>query len=304
MERGRRAFRIASISLGALLVVAYAAFLLVHNPVDVSGQDSISAGELDNGVEISFAVTDIDTQLLESHFQMRLQTAGDFAGPFGRRDAAGAPLNIEIFGCNCDVQISQGDELPVITGTLPLEVQRSINAWPFDEYATSLEVLVTSGDELVPVSLQPMALTNAGYSLTYKAPEGIDNVLASSAGGAFAEIDASRSDDVKLIVIILSVGVALQLLALVLLAIAGVRGTRHLRLRDEFWITTFLIALPALRSALPGSPPLGIAFDVFFFYWVLLIVACIFVVVLLKILLDPSDEDAKSSTSSVQEADD
>ncbi len=290
--------------LSALVAIAYAIFLLIHNPIDVAGQDSIGVGPLDNGVEIDFTITEIDTRLLQSHFQMRVTTTGEYAGPFGRQDAAGLPLTIAIFGCDCDAEVAAGEELPVITGVLPLEVSRSVSAWPFDEYVTSVDLLVSSGGEPVPVSLQPTALSNPGFSLLYQPPDGIDNALASPVGGAFAQIDVSRSDDVKLIAIVLSVGIALQVLAVLFLAIAGVRGKRELHLRDEFWITTFLIALPALRAALPGSPPLGIAFDVFFFYWALLVVACVFVLVLLKILLDPSKEDSAGVRGARVEVDD
>lgn len=295
-----RAFKVAAMSLAGLVVIAYIIFLLIHKPVDVVGYQTISAGELDNGLEIDFAVTEVDTRLLQTHFQMRLKTQGEFAGPLGRQDMAGVPLEITIYGCDCDVEIGANEELPVITGTLPLGVLRSINSWPLDEYRSDVTLQVLSGESLVPISLQPSALTSAGFALTYSTPEGVDNQLISPGGGAIAQITISRSDDAQLIALVLSLGVALQVIVLIALAVAAVRGKRRLRLRDEFWITTFLIALPALRAALPGSPPLGINFDVFFFYWAILLVTCVFVIILLRVLIAPVEtENTRADTSAI-----
>ena len=304
IEKRTRTFRYSALALGVLVLISYVVFLFIQKPVDVEIQDSISAGELESGLEIDFTITEVDPKLLQTHFQMRLEANGDIAGAFGRRDMAGVPLQIMIYGCDCDVDIAAGEELPVVSGTLPLEVTRSINAWPLDEYRTDITLQVLSGDTLVPVSLTPTALATSGYSLVYEPLEGTDNILASPGGAAFAQVVVTRSDDTKLIALVLSIGVLLQVTVLVILAIAGVRGKRSLRLRDEFWITTFLIALPALRAAMPGSPPLGIAFDVFFFYWAVLAVTCVFVIILLRILLVPEASESPSGAEASQDADD
>jgi hypothetical protein len=53
----------------------------------------------------------------------------------------------------------------------------------------------------------------------------------------------------------------------------------------------FIFALPALRSALPGAPPLGIRADIFIFFWAELgavIALCLFIAVPGRITVKPT----------------
>lgn len=67
IEKRTRAFRYAALALGALVLISYVVFLFIQKPVDVEIQDSISAGELENGLEIDFTITEVDPKLLQTH---------------------------------------------------------------------------------------------------------------------------------------------------------------------------------------------------------------------------------------------
>lgn len=148
----------------------------------------------------------------------------------------------------------------------------SVRQFPFDAYTAPLFVLLTAEQDgeavIVPMALELRSAVD-GFALTTTMPADAEPTDAAVREATF---DARRATTTVVYVVwimILMYGLAIS--GVLLLWAVVIR-----RLEVPIWafglFVGVLFALPPLRLALPGNPPLGVLVDYVSFYWAVTIV--------------------------------
>lgn len=147
-----------------------------------------------------------------------------------------------------------------------------VQRYPFDSYRFSLEMrsVLEPGSGADPAGQQAVPMS---VSVHFKVPGwGYRSVLAPS--GFTSETLTTQGvirrtgGTVTIAVIFIALIVMFGVLAVVTV-LSGWAGRTQLTISTASWLTSSVFALIALRSALPGHPPLGSWMDVLAYFWVI-----------------------------------
>jgi hypothetical protein len=160
-----------------------------------------------------------------------------------------------------------GEPMPVLD--FAADADGSIETYPVDRYKTALYVRAYEGQKPDVTHVIPLNLTVS---------ESLDDWDASvteqaDAPGMNLTVRLHRSPPIVFFGIV--VYLAMALIAAASLTIGTLVFLRSRRLEATFTgaLAGMLFALPAMRAALPGAPPLGVAADVLIFLWAEIAVA-------------------------------
>lgn len=163
---------------------------------------------------------------------------------------------------------------------IPLKNDNAIYKYPLDNYKGSWSVYLAdwqSGEPL-PIAITVINKPIYGWNLSLS-QKPVNNELnlqkvVNLNGEAHLDWIGSRSSSTKLSVLILISIILLGIYATSKLTIAIATGKRPPTLGALGWLATTLFALIEIRSRFPGSPPLGIALDLFITYPAALSILC------------------------------
>lgn len=162
-------------------------------------------------------------------------------------------------------------------GTVPgsLEVAAGLDGdlalYPFDDHTGQIVVVAdayetTSDGAIRSVSSIPVGLVSgggvSGWRTTLTAPTTAQDEPVSML--LFERAFSTRA----FAVLILGLSVMLAVLSLFVGLLVRLRR-RVIEATMLSWFAALLFALPALRNFMPGSPPIGVALDVYVFLWVM-----------------------------------
>lgn len=248
--------------VAALVMIVFFVAFIVYSFVHVK-QSSLVAGDpqLRDGVRVTATVVDV----APADRVVRLRLAFQPVGAVEKDgDFLSEPVDVTVIGGADVVQDSyeEGEIMLPADVRIPLR-SGSITMYPLDRYESSLRVEVTTADGVpIPTSMAVEA-ANPGYSVQ----------LTSQSGSA----DTSARD------LTLHVSRAPTTLFFAVFASALMLTLTGLAILTTFWllrggasesvrfmiplILVLLFAFPALRSFIPGVPPLGVLVDFFAFFW-------------------------------------
>ncbi|TPX39239.1 hypothetical protein SeMB42_g06402 [Synchytrium endobioticum] len=242
--------------------------LLVDENGDVSPSFS--------GVFVQASVISVDPmgQSCKIHFSFSPQ--GKIVDPQSAPASSSIPLRVSI-GDNSVNNFASHLPMNSIDLSLPFESGNE-NGYPFDKYTMRLGVVATSFDTTtnastpVPIAfmasgaIQAFRLSFAIHTETYQAgPSNITSpVLA---------LEVVRSYTTKLYSVF--VAIIMWLLALSIFTLSFSLWIRGIKadLPAVGVATSMLFALPAIRNAQPGAPPIGCTSDVMSFFWSMFLVS-------------------------------
>jgi hypothetical protein len=194
---------------------------------------------------------------------------GDKAGEISR------PLRIEVSSGGVTTSVVTFPGQSVVDPTsLTLTLDRGDTAYPFDQPFANFQLSVQNDKNGAAVPFQ-VDLSNSAR------PWVLDATRASAETQSDRQLVPITVDGHRdvLSVVIVSFYV-LAILFTTLMAVVTI-GSAILRRKLEFsnviWLSATLLSFPALRSAMPGAPPIGTTLDFVFLFPCLVLVAIMFV---------------------------
>lgn len=162
-----------------------------------------------------------------------------------------------------------------------LSIDRRLETWPFDRYAADMTLTVErleADGRRTPIAADLLLDGGLpGWDIVPGEPEGDET----GDGNFGASIGISRSFSTLAFAAVLVSSLLLMATIALTVSISVARGARRMELIFLGWITGMLFAVPALRTFLPGQPPIGSWVDFVIVLWV--IVSLIFSLALLVI---------------------
>lgn len=262
--------------LGAVALIVVAAFVFfILSSFMKTKQATLVAGDpnLSDGIRVTANVVDVLPADKVVRMRLGFQPVGTVAqdGNFLSR-----PIEIVVIG-GADIinDAYKADEIMLPADVrLPLRSGR-IAMYPLDRYDSTMQVEVRSGDgSPVPTSLSVDAST-PGYIL-----EITSESLSADGAVRGLTLRISRAPTTLFFAVFAS-ALMLALTTIVVLTVFWLlRGGASESVRFMIpLILVLLFAFPALRSFVPGVPPLGVLFDFFAFFWCEIVLGLAVVVV-------------------------
>jgi len=172
------------------------------------------------------------------------------------------------------VQIGAGQPLPEVTFEFDLE-NGNVRDYPLDRYGSAMTLAASEPDAETPLPIH-VTVWQGLLGYTVKARQ----ATAQNAGDLNLQFAVRRAGPVSVFAIaIYGAMTVMALCALVIGALVFI-GTRRIEVTLAGALGAVIFALPALRSAMPGAPPIGVRADIVIFFWAELgavIALCLFV---------------------------
>ena len=176
------------------------------------------------------------------------------------------------------VQIQAGQLLPEITFGLDLH-DGDVRDYPLDRYI-SLMILAAS-ERAQDGSEKPLPI----HVTAWEGVLGFDVKAKSISSQRSEELQlqfaVSRTGAVSFFGVAMYGAMFVVMLCALIIGCLVFVGIRRIEVALVGALGAFIFALPALRNALPGAPPLGVQADIFIFFWAELgaaIALCLFIV--------------------------
>ncbi|WIB77915.1 DUF4436 family protein [Curtobacterium sp. MCPF17_002] len=251
------------------VVIGVSGALQTTTAVPVSGSNSQSG----NFMTLRMSVQDVD-------LSNRVMQANVLPIPHGSYEGEKAgeiskPLRIEVSSGGVTTSVVTFPGQSVVDATsLTLTLDRGDTSYPFDQPFTNFQLSVQNDDSGAAVPFE-VDMTNSARPWVMQAERSAGE---QQDGRTLVpmQIDGHRD---TLSVVIVSFYI-LAILFTTLMAVVTI-GSAILRRKLEFanviWLSATLLSFPALRSAMPGAPPIGTTLDFVFLFPCLALVAIMFV---------------------------
>ncbi|HEY9345441.1 MAG TPA: DUF4436 family protein [Inquilinus sp.] len=266
--------------LAALLAGCAIAYALLLTRFDISSEPTETEfGAPAGDARVRLYVQPIEVDPVNDSLRMRISVTPDPSLAAAMTATADHDFLIKIRrGKQVEhVQIGAGQPLPEITFDFDLE-DGNVRDYPLDRYVSAMTLAASEPSQDGTGASLPIRVTVweglLGY--TVKAQQ----ATAQNAGDLELQFEVRRTGPVSFFSIaIYGAMTVMALCALVIGALVFV-GTRRIEVTLVGALGAVIFALPALRMALPGAPPLGVRLDVLVFFWAELgavIALCLFV---------------------------
>jgi hypothetical protein len=187
---------------------------------------------------------------------------GDLTGDRPGEISQSLRIEISSGGVTTEVVTFPGQSTVDATA-IALVLNRGDNAYPFDKPFTDFQISVTNDGtgEDVPFELM---MENAArpweLSGSLSAPYQID-------GKVLVDFTIDGARDTLSTVLVLFYVLAILLTTLMTVVIIGTALVKkQLEFDHVIWLSATMLSLPAMRSAMPGAPPIGTAMDYITFF--------------------------------------
>lgn len=244
----------------ALLLAVYYAVVAFSGVLQASTAVPISGGNQPDGddyVTLRMSTQDIDLTNRMIQANVLPIPSGDLAGDAPGEFAAGLRIEVNSGGVTTTVVAVPGESI-IDPTSVTLSLDRGDTDYPFDRPFADFRLSVAdeeTGRE-VPFVLE---LSNSARPWILSAARG-DAV--SESGNTLVPINIEGGRDALTVTLVLFYVLAILLTTLMAVVIVGSAILRRkLEFSNVIWLSATLLSFPALRSAMPGAPPIGTALD-------------------------------------------
>ncbi|WP_225770628.1 DUF4436 family protein [Inquilinus sp. Marseille-Q2685] len=269
-----------AVVLAVLLAGCAIAYILILARFDVSSAPAETEfGAPARDARVRLYVQPIEVDPVNDSVQMRISVTPDPALASATAATADHDFLIKIRrGKQIEhVQIGAGQPLPEVTFEFDLE-DGNVRDYPLDRYGSAMTLAASERTPDGAEAPLPIRVTVweglLGY--TVKAQQ----AAAQTAGDLQLQFAIRRTGAVSFFgIAIYGAIVVMALCALVIGSLVFI-GTRRIEVTLAGALGAVIFALPALRGALPGIPPLGVRADILIFFWAeigAIIAFCLFV---------------------------
>jgi hypothetical protein len=287
-ERSRRAVTVA-----VLVAACTLAYGLILHRVDLSkgpNEVELGASAADARVRLYLQPLQIDT--VNDSLQVRISVVPDASTDEAAPTIADRDFLLKIRrGKQIEhVRVNARQPLPEVTFDFDLE-GGSVRDYPLDRYLSLMTLAATEQAQDGTEKPLPIHVTAweglLGFSVKCQPTE------MQPPGGLRLQFDISRTGPVMFFGI--ATYVAMIVMTMCALAIGSLVfiGIRRIEVTLVGALGAMIFALPSLRNALPGSPPLGVRADILVFFWAELgaiVALCLFTTAWARRGAQPVDE--------------
>lgn len=258
-RRGRKRLVLAAVA--AVVAIAFIA-VTIYTFLNVK-QSSLVAGNpaLADGIRITANVVDVAPADRVVRLRLAFQPIGSLSED---GDFLSQPVDVTVIGGADVVQDSYaaGEIMLPADVRIPLK-SGSITMYPLDRYESDLRVDITTPEGRPIASSMSVEAANPGYKV---------EITSKSQSADSATRDLTMQVSRAPTTLFFAVFASALMVALTTLAIMTtfwlLRGGASESVRFMIpLILVLLFAFPALRSFIPGVPPLGVLVDFFGFFW-------------------------------------
>ncbi|WP_350353368.1 DUF4436 family protein [Microbacterium sp. A8/3-1] len=290
------------------VVVALSGVLQTSTAVKISGENKAPG---DTYVTLRMSTQDVDLTNRVIQANVLPIPHGDLEGTQPGEIAANLRIEVRSGGVTTSVVAIPGESIVDAT-SLTLALDRGDSDYPFDRPFADFQLSVENTDTGRPVPFE-LELSNSARPWILTATRG----EASEEGGhALYPIQIDGSRDALTVTLVLFYVLAILLTTLMAVVIIGSAILRRkLEFSNVIWLSATLLSFPALRSAMPGAPPIGTALDFIVLFPCLCLIAAMLVWtgayllwreshVLRRRTLEDEEEAAAATSAAAPTADD
>lgn len=256
------------IAVGVLLACGVGGYVTVLDAFEVAEEPAeLHFGPPRESTLLAVSLEPVAIDMSNQTLQMRIQSlpgvqaTNDEPAPLAERDLV---LWAQRGSRAQQVSITQGESFPEVVVPVDLETG-TIRDYPFDHYTMAMRLMCF--ERLPDGELRSVPF----HVLTW---EGLVGYTVQARNGA-----AARPNEIRLAFSVRRTGAAsffaiaaygaMTVLAICAMTVGGVifAGLRRIEVTLAGALAAIVFALPALRNALPGAPPLGVRADVLVFFW-------------------------------------
>ncbi|WP_144756992.1 DUF4436 family protein [Curtobacterium pusillum] len=251
------------------VVIGLSGALKTTTAVPVSGSNSPTG----NYMTLRMSVQDVD-------LSNRVMQANVLPIPHGTYEGEKAgeiskPLRIEVSSGGVTTSVVTFPGQSVVDATsLTLTLDRGDTSYPFDQPFTNFQLSVQNDDTSAAVPFE-VDMSNSARPWVMNAERSAGE---QQDGRTLVPMQIDGHRDTLSVVIVSFYILAIlftTLMAVVTIGAAILR--RKLEFANVIWLSATLLSFPALRSAMPGAPPIGTTLDFVFLFPCLALVAIMFV---------------------------
>ena len=262
----------------AIGIVMYATVVTIYNREGgyTTAVDStqVAGDSVGLAVVIAPLAFDSEANTAQLHLSFQTEAAASLIGA-GSELTENVRFVIDGSGGTQEIRFPKGSQL----GDKDITINSSGGAWqyPFDVHEGPF--FISGGTyEKQPdgsvITLDPLAvdvIQNADAQAS-GGLSGWDTEIAAQVGPTQTSVDTTftRAFSVKVFAVVLLVLAAMLATATAVVAFLVSVGRRKAEIGLMSWTAALLFALPALRSFMPYSPPIGAGLDVYVYLWVML----------------------------------
>jgi Domain of unknown function (DUF4436) len=266
-----------AVILAALLIGCAVVYGTILAQSDLSrGPDEAELGALAGRADVALYVQPIQIDAVNESMQVRISIVPlpDAKVTIADRDFL---LTIQRGGQLDHVQIQAGQLLPEVTFSLDLH-EGDVRDYPLDRYV-SLIILAASeraqdgNEKSLPIHVTAWEGV-LGFDVKAK------SVSSQRSEELWLQFAVSRTGGVAFFAIAIYGAMLVMMLCALIIGSLVFVGIRRSEAALVGALSAIIFALPALRNALPGAPPLGVRADIFIFFWAELgavIALCLFI---------------------------
>jgi hypothetical protein len=251
------------------VVIGLSGALRTTTAVPVSGPNSQSG----NFMSLRMSVQDVDLSNRVMQANVLPIPHGSYVG-----DKAGEiskPLRIEVSSGGVTTSVVTFPGQSVVDATsLSLTLDRGDTSYPFDQPFANFQLSVQNDETGASVPFR-VDMSNSARpwvmnTVRSAAQESDDRTLVPF------QIDGHR-DPLSIVIVSFYVMAILFTTLMAVVTVGSAILRRKLEFANVIWLSATLLSFPALRSAMPGAPPIGTTLDFVFLFPCLALVAIMFV---------------------------
>jgi|GEM_PF-2146200 len=251
------------------VVIGLSGALKTTTAVPVSGSNSQSG----NYMTLRMSVQDVDLSNRVMQANVLPIPHGSFEGE--KAGEISKPLRIEVSSGGVTTSVVTFPGQSVVDATsLTLTLDRGDTSYPFDQPFANFQLSVQNDDSGAAVPFE-VDMSNSARPWVMNAERSAGE---QQDGRTLVPMQIDGHRDTLSVVIVSFYILAIlftTLMAVVTIGAAILR--RKLEFANVIWLSATLLSFPALRSAMPGAPPIGTTLDFVFLFPCLALVAIMFV---------------------------
>lgn len=251
------------------VVIGLSGALKTTTTVPVSGSNSQSG----NYMSLRMSVQDVDLSNRVMQANVLPIPHGSFEGE--KAGEISKPLRIEVSSGGVTTSVVTFPGQSVVDATsLTLTLDRGDTSYPFDQPFTNFQLSVQNDDTGAAVPFE-VDMSNSARPWVMQAERSAGE---EQDGRTLVpmQIDGHR-DTLSVVIVSFYIMAILFTTLMAVVTIGSAILRRKLEFANVIWLSATLLSFPALRSAMPGAPPIGTTLDFVFLFPCLALVAIMFV---------------------------
>lgn len=251
------------------VVIGLSGALKTTTAVPVSGSNSQSGDYM----TLRMSVQDVDLSNRVMQANVLPIPHGSFEGE--KAGEISQPLRIEVSSGGVTTSVVTFPGQSVVDATsLTLTLDRGDTSYPFDQPFANFQLSVQDDDsgDAVPFEVD---MSNSARPWVMNAERSAAEVQSDRTLVPM-QIDGHR-DTLSVVIVSFYIMAILFTTLMAVVTIGSAILRRKLEFANVIWLSATLLSFPALRSAMPGAPPIGTTLDFVFLFPCLALVAIMFV---------------------------